>query len=153
MSIGRHTLLFFDAAALMAAAGSPSGGSGFLLSLADRGTLRGAVSPGVLAEATRNVASKMGPVQIATLRSLVVQTPLAVTPVPSAETENLYSGKINNKDLHVVAAAIEAKADFLITLDRPLVEEAADAGLPISVLTPQQFIVTQLPSHPDYPLL
>lgn len=153
MSSGRQTLLFFDASSLLAAAGSPGGGSGFLLSLVDRNLLKAVVSPGVLIEAARNVHNKMGPLQIATFHRLVVLTPLSITPIPSAQTQDLYKGKINDKDLHVVAAAIEAKAEFLITLDRPLVSQAAKADLPISVMTPQDFIVTQLPHHPEYPFL
>jgi len=45
MTIDQDTVVFFDASCLIAAAGSTSGGSGFLLSLCARGLLQGAVSP------------------------------------------------------------------------------------------------------------
>lgn len=54
MNIDRNTLLFFDASCLIAAAGSPTGGSGFLLALCARGLLRAACSQPVLVEAERN---------------------------------------------------------------------------------------------------
>jgi hypothetical protein len=66
MSVGRQTRLFFDASCLLAAAGSPGGGSGFLLSLVDRNFLKVVVSPGVLIEAARNVRNKMGALELAT---------------------------------------------------------------------------------------
>jgi hypothetical protein len=60
MKINRNTLLFFDASCLIAAAGSPSGGSGFLLSLCGRGYLQAVVSQPVLIEAQRNIQNKIG---------------------------------------------------------------------------------------------
>jgi hypothetical protein len=60
MTIDRNTLLFFDSTCLIAAAGSPSGGSGFLLSLCARGFLKTAVSQPVLLEAQRNIQENLG---------------------------------------------------------------------------------------------
>jgi hypothetical protein len=60
MIIDRNTILFFDSSCLIAAAGSPTGGSGFLLSLCARGVLKAAVSQYVLLEAQRNVQTKLG---------------------------------------------------------------------------------------------
>ena len=60
MTIDRNTLVFFDASCLIAAAGSPSGGSGFLLSLCARGYLKAAVSQPVLLEAQSNIQAKLG---------------------------------------------------------------------------------------------
>ncbi|MEJ2354093.1 MAG: hypothetical protein P8Y03_30320, partial [Anaerolineales bacterium] len=60
MTIDRDTLLFFDASCLIAAAGSPSGGSGLLLSLCAREYLRASVSQAILLEAERNIQAKLG---------------------------------------------------------------------------------------------
>jgi len=49
MSLTRDSLLFFDATCLIAAAGSPTGGSGFLLSVCLAGFLKAGSSPSVLA--------------------------------------------------------------------------------------------------------
>jgi predicted nucleic acid-binding protein len=55
MIIDSNTLLFFDSSCLIAAAGSPTGGSGFLLSLCGRQFLKVAISQAVLLEAQRNI--------------------------------------------------------------------------------------------------
>lgn len=66
MNIDQTTLVFFDASCLIAAAGSPSGGSGFLLSLCRRGLLGAAVSQPVLLEAERNIGKRRGPEELET---------------------------------------------------------------------------------------
>jgi hypothetical protein len=60
MKIDQNTILFFDATCLIAASGSPDGGSGFLLSLCARQLLRGSISQPVLLEAERNIRLKLG---------------------------------------------------------------------------------------------
>lgn len=55
MVLSQQTLLFFDASSLVAAAGSPTGGSAFLLLVCQKGFLRASSSQGVLIEAERNI--------------------------------------------------------------------------------------------------
>jgi hypothetical protein len=43
MTIDQTTPIFFDASCLIAAAGSPTGGSGFLLSLCEKGHLQAVI--------------------------------------------------------------------------------------------------------------
>jgi predicted nucleic acid-binding protein len=57
---------------------------------------------------------------------------------------------INAKDEHVVAAALTAEADFILTLDQDLCREINAAVLPVSALSPGEFIATKLPQHPDF---
>ena len=59
MTLTRDSLLFFDATCLIAAAGSPSGGSGFLLSVCQSGFLNAFSSRSVLVEAERNITAKL----------------------------------------------------------------------------------------------
>ncbi len=151
MAIDRTTLLFFDASCLIAAVGSPAGGSGFLLSLCRRGLLAGAASHPVLLEAERNIADKLGIDALARFHHLLLTTPLAVIPVPTHADRRRYWPAINEKDDHVVAAAIAAHAPFLVTLDKGLAAEVNGAGLPIAALSPGDFIRGLLPTHPDYP--
>lgn len=83
MTIDRDTLLFFDASCLIAAAGSPNGGSGFLLSVCSRGFLKAAVSQPVLLEAERNIFENLGNEALHVYHRLIVLTPMMVVPVPS----------------------------------------------------------------------
>jgi predicted nucleic acid-binding protein len=149
MRIDRHSLLFFDAACLIAAAGSPSGGSGFLLYLCQRGLLRGAVSPIVLWEAETNITAKLPPSVIAGFHRLVALTPFVIAPPPSPAEIRHFQALVNPKDAHVAAAAIAAKAPYLLSLDRPFLREVEAAPIAIQGFTPGAFITTVLPTHPD----
>jgi hypothetical protein len=60
MSINKNTPIFFVSSCLIATAGSPTGGSGFLLSLCAKGYLKAVVSQPVLLEAQRNIQAKLG---------------------------------------------------------------------------------------------
>ena len=149
MTVDRHTLLFFDAACLIAAAGSPSGGSGFLIRLCQRGFLRGAVSPIILWEAESNIAAKLPPPVMAGFRRLITTTPLTVVPPPSPAEIEHFQTLVNPKDAHVVAAATAAEAPYLISLDRTFLREVEAARLAVQGLTPGAFITTILPAHPE----
>lgn len=151
MSIDRTTLLFFDGSCLIAAAGSPTGGSGFLLSLCRRELLCGAVSHIVLLEAEHNIQAKLSSQVLARYHDLLQVTPLAVAVVPSLETDETWSQQVNPKDLHVIAAALAINADYLLTLDQKLIVEVNQAGVPVHALTPGDFIRTVLPTHTEYP--
>ncbi len=151
MTIDQSTLLFFDASCLIAAAGSPSGGSGFLLSLCQRGVLQGAVSQPVLLETERNLHKKRGPAELETYHRQIALIPLILVPLPPRAERERYAALVGDKDEHVLAAALECQAPFLITLDRTLAERVNQATLPIQALTPGDFIKTVLPEHVDFP--
>lgn len=150
MSIDQTTLLFFDASCLIAAAGSPTGGSGFLLSVCARGLLQAAVSQPVLLEAERNILAKLGPAAGGTYRRLVLLTPMTLVQLPR-KSHQQYRKIVGEKDEHVLAAAIEADAPFLLTLDKGLETRVNEATLPIMAISPGDFIKTILVQHVDYP--
>jgi len=82
MTIDRDTLLFFDASCLIAAAGSPSGGSGFLLSLCARGYLKATISQPVLLEAQRNIQKKLGDNALKRFFALLAVVPFSLASLP-----------------------------------------------------------------------
>ncbi len=151
MSVDALTLLFFDAPCLIAAAGSPSGGSSFLLWLCRRGLLRGAVSQQVLLEAERNIQSKLKPEALRAYHQLLQTTPLLLVGTPSPDQLRGYNERITAKDAHVVAAASAIHAAFLITLDKQLGEQTNAMGEAVRALSLGAFITTVLPGHVDYP--
>lgn len=151
MRVDSTTLLFFDASCLIAAAGSPSGGSGFLLSLCARGLLRGVVSQPVLLEAERNVLAKLSTEALERYHRQIVLTPLTLVSLPPQTQQRRYQAIVGEKDAHVVAAALAAQASYLLTLDQPLAERVNQAGLPVQAFSPGEFIKTVLPHHVDYP--
>lgn len=115
MTIDRTTQLFFDASCLIAAAGSPTGGSGFLLSLCRKEHLQAVVSIYVLAEASRNIQSNLKPTAWINYQVLLATVPFVMAPVPSPFPS--YP-PVNAKDVHVVAAATAAGVAYLLTLDK-----------------------------------
>ncbi len=151
MTIDRNTLLFFDSSCLIAAAGSPSGGSSFLLSLCSRELLSGAVSQPVLLEAHRNIQLKLGENALSRLYRLLTVVPFVLAPIPPKDQFEELIKSVNEKDLHVVGAAIAINAQFLLTLDKGLAVEVNRAGVGIQALSPGDFIKTVLKTHVDYP--
>ncbi|MEX0782891.1 MAG: PIN domain-containing protein [Dehalococcoidia bacterium] len=147
MTIGRDTVVLFDASCLVAAGGSSRGGSAFVLRLCARGYLRGAVSRPILAEAERNTREKMGDLAAVQLERLLLAADLTRILVP---VWNVASG-VNEKDRHVVAAAVAGRADVILTLDRPLASEVNLSALATVAMTPGDFIRQELPTHPDFP--
>jgi len=152
MTIDETTLLFFDSSCLVAAAGSPTGGSSVLLAICARGFLKGAVSHGVLAEAEGNILTNLALPARIRYHQEILSMPLIVAPVPSAFERETAAAITGAKDAHVLAAALNAGAQFLITLDKGLISRIAqEEELSIHALSPGAFITTYLPTHPAYP--
>ena len=153
MIIDDTTLLFFDASCLIAASGSSTGGSGFLLSLCARSLLRGAVSQAVLLEAERNIRSKLNLQALNAYHDLLQVVPFNLAPVPRIPAEAAWLPIVNAKDAHVVASALVVAAPYVLTLDRELVEQINRAQLPLQALNPGDFIRTVFRHHVKYPSL
>jgi len=150
MKIDRTTLLFFDSSCLIAAAGSPDGGSGFILSLCARGYLLAVISLPVLMETQINIRTHLQNIGLERLYSLLNEVPFQLAPVPNkTEISNLQKA-VNTKDVHVVAAAMEVEAPFLLTLDKKLALEVNNAQLGIQAFSPGEFIKNVLVQHEDY---
>ena len=151
MLIDRKTLLFFDSSCLIAAAGSPTGGSGFLLLLCANDYLKAVVSQPVLLEAQRNIQSKLGSREMIRFYKLLAMLPFSLAPLPGEDELAKLEKFINKKDIHIAGAALEVRAPFLLTLDRGLVLEMSKTSLSVQALTPGDFIKKILPQHIDYP--
>jgi predicted nucleic acid-binding protein len=150
MPLDDTTPLFFDASCLVAASGSPNGGSGFLLLVCRQGQLTVVVSQPVLLEAERNVAENMGVERLLAFEHLLATTPFRVSPPPDAGQIVVCVELVGQKDAHVLAATLEAQAPYLITLDQPLARRVNAANCGVTALSPGTFINTILPTHPDY---
>ena len=116
MDCDRATRLFFDATCVVAAAGSPTGGSSFLLTLCLRGLLVVIVSRPVLIEARRNIEAKLPRPALDRYRALRRRVLRSLVPVAVPLAQRRYGALVSSKDAHVLAAALEAGAAALITL-------------------------------------
>jgi predicted nucleic acid-binding protein len=142
MVINQTTLLFFDSSCLIAAAGSPTGGSSLLLAICARGFLKGAVSHTVLAEAEGNILTNLKPPALTRYRQEILSIPLLIGPVPSTTERETVAPITGQKDAHVAASALSIGAHFLITLDKRLAHRINESELSIHALSPGEIILT-----------
>lgn len=153
MIVDDTTLVFFDASCLIAAAGSPTGGSGFLLSLCMRRLLRGAVSKAVLLEAERNIRTKLKHQALCAYHDLLQSASLIIAPVPHVPKGTTWLQIVNTKDAHVVASTLVVKAPYMLTLDQQLGDEIERTALTTEAITPGDFIRIVLPHHVKFSTL
>jgi predicted nucleic acid-binding protein len=108
--------VFFDASALYAAAYSTGGAARELLRLALRGQIRVVVSQDVLDETERNLTRKAPEVLETYGQLLHLLTPEVVNPT----REEVWAAEeyVAQKDAPIIAAAIRAQPDYLVTFDR-----------------------------------
>jgi predicted nucleic acid-binding protein len=156
MRITCHTSLFFDASVLVAGTHSPEGGSALLLEACKASGFRAQTTFLILLEALHALRG-FPQESFSRFYHLLMEINWELLPVPSEEKLRKYCQYINPKDVHVLAAAVEGKAEFLITLDRRHIlaasEAVKEAGLPIIILRPGDFIRQYYPKHEDYPSL
>jgi hypothetical protein len=103
-------------------------------------------------EAERNIAAKLPAAALSTYHLQLAATPLILVSTPSRRLIQQHHS-VFGKDDHVVASALAARAPYLLTLDRPLIQLLEQAGLPIAALTPGDFIQTVLPTHAEFPAI
>src|SRR5215213_8474497 len=100
MTINGTTIVFFDSSCLIAASGSPTGGSSVVLAICARGFLRGAVSPAVLAEAEGNIITNLPQPALTRYRQEILSLPLIVAPTPSTAEREAVASITGEKDAH-----------------------------------------------------
>jgi predicted nucleic acid-binding protein len=147
--VSTGTLLFIDASSLFVAAKTPTGGSGYILRVCQLGFLRACTSAVVRQETERNLLVKAPPAALRTHRLQVLTTPVREMSVPAAREVQRYT-PVFGKDDHVIASAIAARAEFLITLDRRLINNLLAGVYPLVAVTPKEFLELYFVQHPDY---
>lgn len=110
--------VFLDANVCFAGCVSSSGASALILRLAERGYIQVVASRFVLREAERNLRQKASQKAVQAFHRFLESTPLIVIPTPRDEVLAKYATVIHPKDVSVLAAAVETRVDYLVTLDR-----------------------------------
>ena len=130
------TRVFIDASVFFAAIYSPSGSARDLLRLAMEGKVNLVISQNILEEVERNILKK-APQASGYYHALLATLALEMVSAPAQAAVDAVE-YVAEKDAHVIAAAIEAKPDYLVTYDqkhllnRP--EVAEKSGL--TIVTP-----------------
>lgn len=134
--------VFLDANVYFAGCVLPQGGSALVLQLARAGRVRVVASRLVLREADRNVRRKSPRSAHTAFRRFVAHTHVTVMPSPSSTTLAQYESAIHPKDVPVLAAAIEAKVDYLVTLDRQhfFTKTVRSRARGMRIVTPGEFL-------------
>lgn len=141
---------------LVAGAHSPDGGSALLLDACRIGGFKAQSSFVVLLETLRALKG-LPPESLRCFYQLLTEIDWELLPIPSENIMHKYERYVAAKDVHVLAAAAEGQAEFLLTLDRRHLLTAAQAikgtGWSIVILRPGDFIREYYVQHEDYPSL
>jgi predicted nucleic acid-binding protein len=110
--------LFLDSSALFAGIASATGAARALLLLAETGHITITISEQVVAEAERAIARKL-PVALDDLRQAIRESKALIVRDPSLEEVKAHTDLISHPaDVPIVLAAMRAKVDYLVTLNR-----------------------------------
>lgn len=131
--------LFVDSSVLIAGAGSRSGASRAVLTMAEIGLFKLVLSRQILDECERNLSKKL-PAALPIFAGLLANIEPEIVPDPPAEESARWETIIAPKDAPILAAAVLATPDRFLTLDMQdfTAEVAAEAGLIIQ--TPAEFV-------------
>ena len=132
--------VFLDTSVLIAGVASLTGASAAVLDLCEAESLQMVISRQVLVEADRNFSAKL-PGLVNEFRQFIRNlVPLMVEDPPAAAVERA-AGLIDRKDAAILAAAIESKVEFLITLDKKhFLKQKVQRNIPIEICTPSDFL-------------
>ncbi|MEW6683484.1 MAG: putative toxin-antitoxin system toxin component, PIN family [Nitrospirota bacterium] len=133
--------MFLDTSALIAGLISQTGAAREVLRLCEAGVVETLVSPQVLTEADRNLSEKL-PGLVADYRLLIQSIAPTLVDDPAPTEVSRLSGVIHSNDAPILAAAIEAEADYLVTWNtkhfhQPRVRQAVR----FQIVTPGEFLL------------
>ena len=102
---------------IIAGSFSKTGAGHILLQLAEVGIIQGYISEQVVQECTRNIRKKL-PEALSVFQSILDASFLAVVvPVDPAQAGEKARGQADDKDVPILAATLEARADVLVTFN------------------------------------
>ena len=125
--------IFIDASVILAALGSKSGGSSLVLQLK---VTKKVVSQSILEEVFRNTF-KVGYTR-EEVNKLLVMNDIDVFPAPSSEEARRFFRIVGEKDAHVIASTLSAKAEIIVTLDKKHLLSKKIKGL--EIITPGELL-------------
>jgi predicted nucleic acid-binding protein len=134
--------IFLDVCAWFTAINSPEGGAGRVLSLAtDEALLVIVLTPEIFRDTGHNLWKKSTPDAVSRFRQAVESPMIRIIPDPTPEELDPWREITVPKDWNVLAGALKAKADAMITLDEAhLLTRKVQESFPIPVFRPGSFI-------------
>lgn len=131
--------LFLDSSVLIAGAASRTGASRAVLTLAEVGLFQVVVAEQVLHECQRNLTKKL-PAALPVFNQLIAALKPVVQPMPSQDEVRPWLEVIEAKDAPILAAAMLAGSDRLLSLNTKEFTPAVAERAGLVIQTPAQFI-------------
>jgi len=133
--------VFLDTSALIAGLISQTGAAREVLRLCEAGVVETLVSTQVLTEADRNLSEKL-PGLVADYHLLIQSIAPTLVDDPTPSEVSRVTGVIHSNDAPILAAAIAAEADYLVTWNtkhfhQPKVRQAVR----FQIVTPSEFLL------------
>jgi len=136
----RRIKIFVDTNVLVAGIASASGASAAVLDLCEAEVIQMVISRQVLIEGDRTFSAKLSGLVSGFRQFMRNLNPLMVED-PSKMMMDRARTMIDPKDASILAAALEAQVDFLLTLDkRHFLSQSTRSKIPIKVITPSEFL-------------
>ncbi|HJT21900.1 MAG TPA: PIN domain-containing protein [Nitrospira sp.] len=136
----RRWSVFLDTSALIAGLISPTGAAHEVLRLCEAGVVQAVMSRQILVEADRNLAAKM-PTLLPDYRLFLKHLAPSVVEDPFPDAVERAGAVIHRNDAPILAAAVEAQVDFLITWNtRHFHKLSVRAYAKFPILTPGEFL-------------
>ncbi len=132
--------VFLDANVIFSGLCSAQGAPAVLLKLFVEGRLRVVISQQVLEEVVRTIGRRL-PEALPSLRKLLLSVPPEIAEDPPPEDIAFWAQVVHADDAGVLAAAVAARPDYLVTGDRHFFANpgiAEKSGL--RIVTPAQFL-------------
>lgn len=137
--------VLIDANVFFAAAGSPKGGSGFVLELAKKKKLEVITVNQALLEAEQNILKKLGPRYLNRHYQNLLEIKPKIQPIEFVTLREIAKLKkiLPEKDIPILLGVIFSKSQILITLDRKHFlgnEKLKGLKLPFEIMNPGEFL-------------
>ena len=131
--------VFFDANVIIAGSMSRRGASRALLTLAEAGMFRLIVSRQVIDEVERNLRDKL-PEVLPLAAEMLSHAAVEVVANPLPETFVHWVDHIEEKDAPILEAALQAKVDYLVTLNSRDFTPQVAARTGLRIVSPAELI-------------
>ena len=140
--VRQPVLVCLDASVLVAAAHSPACGSALILEVCRGHRFKATVSIRIIQEARLNISEKFPEEDLVRFYQQLARLEPEIVPPAAAERLAQCATIVKEKDAHVLAAALECGAGYLLTLDKKhlLTSSVQSSGLPLRVMTPGDFL-------------
>lgn len=135
--------IFLDASVILAAFGSPSGGSALIINYQGK-AYKCITSVDIIAEVLHK-SYKLKATESA-LKNFLKKKNILIITSPTEEQKHQFDEVVaDKKDRHVLASAKESGADFLLSYDRKhiVVPKVKKALKPTKVITPKEFLTSK----------